>query len=398
MSMKKLRLTIIICFLCALSAMAQVNPKAGYIITNEGDTVHGTIDYRSDTRNSRTCDFKADGAESFRSYSPGEIAAYRLLEGGAYYVSRAMSIEGETKTVFAEYLLSGGMSLYHHKENRIDYYCLVDADGRTANIRETHDMQLATDERREAQRQKLAEAGQLFGRSPETLEELWKMGEVTPAKLTAIVNRYNRQHYGDKGRSTEFSKTSDGATWLITRLRIEAGMGLLSMDPTPHKENKKELDLSGTAPLVGIGVDIVAPRLSQSLVFQAMASFSPNKATGDNTFGSKKEAEVKFNDLALNLGAMYRFLPEGRLSPLVRAGVALDYLFGYETDNWEGYFGNSGMDQHHSTASFGFYGGAGADMAVGKHRLSLTANYVYRNFGHYSMKAPMFTICLGWVF
>ena len=39
--MKKLRLTIIICFLCALSAMAQVNPKAGYIITNEGDTVHG---------------------------------------------------------------------------------------------------------------------------------------------------------------------------------------------------------------------------------------------------------------------------------------------------------------------------------------------------------------------
>ena len=82
----------------------------------------------------------------------------------------------------------------------------------------------------------------------------------------------------------------------------------------------------------------------------------------------------------------------------MRAGVALDYLFGYETDNWEGYFGNSGMDQHHSTASFGFYGGAGADMAVGKHRLSLTANYVYRNFGHYSMKAPMFTICLGWVF
>ncbi len=61
-------------------------------------------------------------------------------------------------------------------------------------------------------------------------------------------------------------------------------------------------------------------------------------------------------------------------------------------------FGNSGMDQHHSPASFGFYGGAGADMAVGKHRLSLTANYVYRNFGHYSMKAPMFTICLGWVF
>lgn len=43
----------IIFILLSLAAMpirlsAQVNPQKGYIITNEGDTIHGTIDYRSE--------------------------------------------------------------------------------------------------------------------------------------------------------------------------------------------------------------------------------------------------------------------------------------------------------------------------------------------------------------
>lgn len=83
---------------------------------------------------------------------------------------------------------------------------------------------------------------------------------------------------------------------------------------------------------------------------------------------------------------------------MVRAGASLDYLFGYKTSNMEGYFGNSDMDNHTTTASVGFYGGLGGEMLIGKRRLSLTANYVYRNFGHFSLKAPMITINAGVVF
>lgn len=42
-----------------VSASAQTNPKAGYVVTLEGDTLRGTIDYRTDSRNSRTCQFRA---------------------------------------------------------------------------------------------------------------------------------------------------------------------------------------------------------------------------------------------------------------------------------------------------------------------------------------------------
>lgn len=46
------------------SSNAQVNPMHGYIITNECDTVHGTINYRSDAKNARECHFLAEGRRS----------------------------------------------------------------------------------------------------------------------------------------------------------------------------------------------------------------------------------------------------------------------------------------------------------------------------------------------
>lgn len=48
---------------------AQVNPQKGYIITNEGDTIHGTIDYRSDVRNARECSFAAVGQTQYTTFA-----------------------------------------------------------------------------------------------------------------------------------------------------------------------------------------------------------------------------------------------------------------------------------------------------------------------------------------
>ena len=59
------KLTIAISLIFAFSGVsAQVNPKQGYIITNEGDTIRGTIDYRSDVRNARECRSSFSGLNS----------------------------------------------------------------------------------------------------------------------------------------------------------------------------------------------------------------------------------------------------------------------------------------------------------------------------------------------
>ena len=90
-----------------LPLKAQVNPQSGYVITNDNDTLRGTIDYRTDAKNARSCRFMAEGETAYKEYLPNEIKGYRLSDTGACYVTKTFPVDGEQRTFFAEYLLEG---------------------------------------------------------------------------------------------------------------------------------------------------------------------------------------------------------------------------------------------------------------------------------------------------
>ena len=52
----------------ATMAMAQINPKSGIIITNSGDTIRGTIDFRTNEKLSKECEFWAEGKPEGKTY------------------------------------------------------------------------------------------------------------------------------------------------------------------------------------------------------------------------------------------------------------------------------------------------------------------------------------------
>lgn len=90
------RLAILVMFPLSLLPQhlsAQVNPQQGYIITNENDTVRGTIDYLTDASNAKICSFRKDGETAFKTYRPTDIKGYRLNGDGVYYVSRLFTSE-----------------------------------------------------------------------------------------------------------------------------------------------------------------------------------------------------------------------------------------------------------------------------------------------------------------
>jgi hypothetical protein len=58
--MRKIILFAIFAISAAI-AMAQTNPKPGYVITNNGDTIKGIIDFRTNEKLSRQCDFWVNG-------------------------------------------------------------------------------------------------------------------------------------------------------------------------------------------------------------------------------------------------------------------------------------------------------------------------------------------------
>lgn len=395
--MKKLTLTAFTT-LIAVCSYAQVNPKAGYVIMNDNDTVYGTIDYRSDMRNAQTCSFKADGATEYTDFRPGDIRGYRLTDNGIYYVTKTFSVGNEEKTIFAEFLIKGGISLYHYKEYTTDYYFMVDSTGRVAPIKETHDLYLATDDRKQAQREKMMSASQMLHQSEKAQKALWTMTDVKPRELARLMRDYNMEYCTDAGDCVTFQYDSEETTKLHVHLRAEAGVVFLRMEMTPH-ENAQDLELTGVAPVFGVGADIELLRLSRHILFQAMLYYSPNKADGESSaYGlAMTKRKMEFHDLNLQVGALYRFMPEGRITPVVRGGLTLNYLVGYKTENMLGYLGNADKFSESSTASVGFYAGAGAEVGVGIHRLSLSANYLLRNFGHFDFKAPLFMVNVGFV-
>ena len=105
--MRKILFTFLL--LISLMADAQINPKEGFIITNQKDTIYGLIDYRSNTVNAKECTFKANNESEYKTYAPGQISAYRFKETGKFYISKKYENEDE---VFAEFLISGMMNLY----------------------------------------------------------------------------------------------------------------------------------------------------------------------------------------------------------------------------------------------------------------------------------------------
>ena len=112
------------------------NPVEGYIITNENDTIHGTVDFLTGEENALACHFQCDGDTIYHSYAPGEIKGFRLYNGGVYYVTRTMPINGNDSTIFAEYLLQGSVSLYRYEDKDDTYYYMTDTEGRIAAIKE----------------------------------------------------------------------------------------------------------------------------------------------------------------------------------------------------------------------------------------------------------------------
>jgi len=128
---------IILFALLAISAtmtMAQINPKSGIIITNSGDTIRGVIDFRTNERLSKECEFWAEGKTEGKTYKPGDIEGFRFDENGKYFVTRKLDVNGAPQLYFAEFMVKGKMNLYCVVENFDEHFFFEREDGEMAKL------------------------------------------------------------------------------------------------------------------------------------------------------------------------------------------------------------------------------------------------------------------------
>jgi len=391
--MKKV-VTFIIMLLNAVFMAAQTNPQPGYIITNENDTIKGTIDYLSDIKNMYICHFRADGAQDFQKYKPGEISGYRLTNNGIFYVTRTFPVGDTEQTIFAEYLLKGGVSLYYARDTHMQYYYWVDEDGKVAKM-------VYDGEKENTYRKKrIAEVGQMLKKSSDAQKRLWKT-DYSSKDLVDLTREYDETYCTDAGECVQFVFDSKKKFGLKVRFRIEAGIDFNTVR-NKHYTGENWIETSCTTPYVGVGVDFHIPRFSKNLSLETLLTVNKKSGSEEEVDYLQKVTAMHFEyyDLALQLGLAFNLLPQRRVSPFVRGGFAMNEMFGIKTENMNHYkIGHNDQD-FRTRLGQGFYIGAGADIVIGTHSLRVVANYLTHNNDDMAIltKSKTFTVGLGFCF
>ncbi|MFO7658752.1 MAG: hypothetical protein R6W78_16955 [Bacteroidales bacterium] len=103
--------------------LAQSDFRPGYFVNNDNDTIHGLIDYKGNKANAKKCIYKADSDSKHQEFTPEEIKSFRFIDS-KYYVSKTITLENDTMTLFLEYLINGIVDIYYYRDGKGEHYLI----------------------------------------------------------------------------------------------------------------------------------------------------------------------------------------------------------------------------------------------------------------------------------
>lgn len=305
--LKTVRYVAVLLFLIpSLQVCAQSNIREGYIITLQGDTLHGEIDFRTSAMNMKRCVFRKKGETSFKTYLPEEISGYRFTSNGIYYVSKEVETENEGKKVlFVEYVLHGNMNLYQLGS---DDMLLEDEDGNLAKFSVVK-AQRSTDKKEI--RNEMKDVLIMLNKSinaTNILLEKDKSRENTKAAVKAYVDEVCPDGFCEAFEYKNKNTPKEDRT-----MHYWVKVGLKN---TTYKFYNDE-SLSGVSPQFSAGLDFHINRLFKGLMVNVGIAFEPGKGSQDLPDVYKddkpeipyfeKFSDAEFQQLDIMLGPGYQF-------------------------------------------------------------------------------------------
>ena len=366
----RLILTIILLAVFATVTMAQTNPKPGYVITNNGDTIRGVIDFRTNEKLSKQCDFWANGESEGKTYQPGDIEGFRFDNNGKYFVTRRLNVYGEPELYFAEFMVQGKMNLYCVADKYVEYFFFEREDGemeRLANrsLISSSTIQEAKDHQQEAKLQ-YGKVRILLKDSQTAVDDMNDM-DMSRRKLISVVRDYHNDVCTD-GSSCIVYEYKEESDRVKAHFKVFAGYAYFSHERTV-KQDLPDETYHGGAFEVGLGVEVDLERMMKGGSAEIGVSFSPKTKFEHNTMvrGGHEPSHTTYEKgrMSCYMGVLKRF-GKGKIVPLVRGGGFYVLHFGnHETRD---YMSREIVDKTwDNTACFGAYLGAGIQMPVGKH-------------------------------
>ena len=368
----------IISFLLAIVAtatMAQTNPKPGYVITNTGDTIRGVIDFRTNEKLSKQCEFWANGEKEVKVYQPGDIEGFRFDNNGKYFVARRLNVTGTPELYFAEFMVQGKMNLYCVTYKTDEYYFFEREDGEMAELTNRYTSYMSIDAAVQGTKDIVKEKKRQYGKVKMLLQQSKSAvadmddNNMTRKKLVNVVRDYHNEVCTD-GSSCMVYEYNEKTDRVKTHLKAFAGFAYYSTEMTDMQLDQ-DMNFPGSTYEIGVGVEIDLERVMKDFSVEFGLGLTPKyKSTCeeegvDKTYSYTYEKSI----LTFAVGGVKRF-GNGKIRPIVRAGgFAVAHLSAQETWGYKSKYGStsSAPNTWGTSTHFGVYVGGGVQIPVGKH-------------------------------
>lgn len=371
-------LTIVLLAIFAKTTMAQTNPKPGYIITNNGDTIRGNIDFRTNEKLSKQCEFWANGGNEDTTYKPGDIEGFRFDNGGKYFVTRRLNVTGEPELYFAEFMVQGKMNLYCVAYNRDEYYFFERVDGEMAQLT---NRAFLTSSSLQDEMDKLQEKKEQYGKVKVLLQDSWNAASemtgnnITRKQLVKVVRDYHNDVCTDGSTCVvyEYNEKSDKSK---THVKAFTGFAYYASERTV-KQNMPDESYHGGAFEIGLGVETEIDRVTKGGSVELGIAYTPKTSFEHDVMvagGHEPSHTVYIRSRATAVIGMVKRFGNGNIQPLVRGGGYYVLHFGNKEERY--YQSRKIVDlEWENTAFFGIYLGAGVQMPVGNHYTRVHADW-----------------------
>ena len=375
--MKKMIMFVMLAISQAVT-MAQTNPKPGFIITNNGDTVRGILDFRTNEKLSKQCTFWANGEKEGKTYKPGDIEGFRFDNNGKYFVTRLLDLYGESKLYFAEFMVQGKMNLYCVADDYDEYFFFERDDGEMALLTNRQFLSSSSFHDEKGNREEMKEQ---YGKVKYLLKDSWKACQdmndkyMSRKKLVNVVRDYHRDVCTD-GSSCMVYEYREESDRMKAHFKVFADFAYYSKERTVNQDLPDE-NYHGCTFDVGVGVEVDIERMMKGGSVEISAAYSPKAKFEHDTMvrGGHEPSHTTYerSRATFTLG-MVKCFGRGKISPLVRAGGFYQLHWGNRETRT--YMNKQIVDlTWDQTVHYGLYLGAGAQMAVGKHYARLHADF-----------------------
>lgn len=355
----------------AIECCAQGHFKNGFILTAQKDTVVGQIQYRSNSKNYRSCVFMSD--DKLVEYSAVQI-------NGFGYINDRFFSSLIVKDSFVEVLVAGSLSLY-----RFENYFLLEKAGTIYKLEDEEQVKVVNGVTVKGSDNKWK--GKLsfliYDRLPNVIEIVANM-PFSEESLTKIVIRYNKCSQSD---FTEYKKQKP---WSKVNYGVSIGLEKTSI----HIEDGTSLNYlpdyyNSIDPTIGFVLAISSPRISERFALQpeihlTKSDFSGSKIYSLSSYQSEYiDSYIDLTTLSLPISIRYSFL--GDKHPIfVQGGINYEYILMSKTNLQLKLVTVNDTYTYPESAAFeinksnlGFWGGLGVLRSFNRFQLSANIRYYH---------------------